>query len=99
MTTLDEITEQMRERFSEASGLDATFKFDFGDAGLIFIDAASVPHVISHEDSDADCTISISLDDFREMASGELSPTTAFMMGKLKVDGSMSIAMKLADVL
>jgi putative sterol carrier protein len=33
------------------------------------------------------------------MASGELSPTTAFMMGKLKVDGSMSIAMKLADVL
>ena len=99
VTTLDEITEQLRERFGEDSGLDATFKFDFGDAGAIFVDAASVPHVISNEGDDADCTISISLDDFREMASGELSPTAAFMMGKLKIDGSMSIAMKLADVL
>ena len=99
MTTLDEITEQMRERFGEDSGLDATFKFDFGDAGLVHVDAASVPHVVSNGDGEADCTISISFDDFLEMASGELSPTTAFMMGKLKVDGSMSIAMKLADVL
>ena len=97
--TLDEITEQMRERFGEDSGLNATFKFDFGDAGLVFVDAASVPHSVTNEDNGADCTISISLDDFQEMASGELSPTTAFMMGKLKVDGSMSIAMKLADVL
>lgn len=97
--TLDEITEQMRERFGEDSGLDATFKFDFGDAGLVFVDAASVPHTVTNDDNDADCTISISLADFQDMASGELSPTTAFMMGKLKVDGSMSIAMKLADVL
>ena len=81
------------------SGLDATFKFDFGDAGRIFVDAASIPHTVSNDDSEADCTISISLDDFEDMASGELSPTTAFMMGKLKIDGSMSIAMKLADVL
>ena len=97
--TLEEITEQMRGRFGDDSGLDATFKFDFGDAGIVFVDAASVPHVVSNGGGDADCTISISIDDFLEMANGELSPTTAFMMGKLKIDGSMSIAMKLADVL
>ncbi len=99
MTKLEEITEQLRERFGTDSGLDATFKFDFGDDGLIHVDAATVPHMVTNEDNDADCTISITLDDFLEMASGELNPTTAFMMGKLKIDGSMSIAMKLADVL
>lgn len=99
MKTIEEVTEQLRERFGEDSGLDATFKFDFGDAGLVHVDASTVPHVVTNDDGEADCTISISLDDFLDMASGELSPTTAFMMGKLKIDGSMSIAMKLADVL
>ena len=33
------------------------------------------------------------------MATGELDPTTAFMMGKLKVTGDMGVAMKLAAVL
>ncbi len=99
MKTIEEVTEQLRERFGEDSGLDATFKFDFGDAGLVHVDTSTVPHVVTNYDGKADCTISISLDDFLDMANGELSPTTAFMMGKLKIDGSMSIAMKLADVL
>ena len=47
--TLEEITEQMRGRFGDDSGLDATFKFDFGDAGIVFVDAASVPHVVSND--------------------------------------------------
>ena len=99
MSTLEEVTQRLREIVGEDSGLDATFKFDFGDDGLIYVDAATVPHTVANEGHDADCTISISLDDFLEMANGELSPTTAFMMGKLKVDGSMSIAMKLGDLL
>ena len=99
MNTLAEVTQRLRELVGEDSGLDASFKFDFGGDGLVHVDAATVPHVVSNEDRDADCTISIALDDFLEMAGGELNPTTAFMMGKLRIDGSMSVAMKLADVL
>ena len=33
------------------------------------------------------------------MASGQLDPTMAFMQGKLKINGDMSVAMKLQPLL
>ena len=46
MATLEEITEGMRDRVGEDSGLNATLKFDFGDDGVVFLDAESVPNVV-----------------------------------------------------
>lgn len=97
--SLDELTAGMRDRVGEDSGLGATVKFDFGDDGVIYLDGASTPNTVTNEDKDADCTISISLEDFQSMINGELDATTAFMMGKLKVAGDMGIAMKLQGVL
>lgn len=97
--TLDEVTARLRERVGEDSGLGARVKFDFGADGVVFLDAAQTPNVVSNEDAEADCTIRMSLDDFVEMGKGELSPTMAFMMGKLKVDGDLGLAMKLQGLL
>lgn len=98
MATLEEITDGMRERIGEDCGLDATLKFDFGDDGIVRVDALTVPNVVSNEDNDADCTIKITKDNFLSLVGGDLDPTTAFMMGKLKIDGNMGIAMKLQSV-
>jgi len=97
--SLEQITDGMRERVGEDCGLGAKLKFDFGDDGIVFLDASQVPNVVSNEDADADCTLKISMDDFVAMTQGELDGTTAFMMGKLKIDGDMSIAMRLQSVL
>ncbi len=97
--TLDEITEGMRKRVGADSGLDATVKFDFGADGIIFLDGKSAPNTVTNEDKDADCTIGIKLADFEKLVAGDLDPTTAFMLGKLKVSGSMGVAMKLSSVL
>lgn len=99
MATLEEITEGIRQRVGEDSGLDATLKFDFGDDGVVFVDGASTPNTVSNEDQDADCTMKISKENFLKMVNGELDGTTAFMMGKLKVEGNMGVAMKLQSVL
>ncbi len=96
---LEEVTAALRQRVGEDSGLAATVKFDFGDDGVIYIDGASTPNTVTNDDKDADCVISISMEDFRSMTKGDLDPTTAFMMGRLKVQGDMSIAMKLSNVL
>jgi putative sterol carrier protein len=55
--------------------------------------------VITNEDGEADTILKISLDDFIAMTQGELDGTTAFMTGKLKIEGDMGIAMKLQSVL
>lgn len=99
MATLEEITEGIRQRVGEDSGLDATLKFDFGDDGVVYVDGESTPNTVSNEDKDADCTMKMSKDDFLKMVNGELDGTTAFMMGKLKVEGNMGVAMKLQSVL
>ncbi len=44
-------------------------------------------------------TITQSVADWREINSGKLNPQMAFMSGKLKVSGDMSLAMKLGTIL
>ena len=43
----------------------------------------------------ADCTIRASEETLVKIASGEANPTTAYMTGKLKIDGDMGAALKL----
>ena len=54
---------------------------------------------VSEEDGAADTTIRVGWDDWQQMAAGQLDGMTAFMMGKLKVEGDMSNAMQLQGVL
>ncbi|MBM3555104.1 MAG: SCP2 sterol-binding domain-containing protein [Alphaproteobacteria bacterium] len=96
---LASLTQGMRDRVANGSSLGATVKFDFGDDGCLYLDATKTPHEVSNENKPADCTIKISKDDFVAMSKGELDATMAFMMGKLRVEGSMGIAMKLSSVL
>ncbi|MEO6298365.1 MAG: SCP2 sterol-binding domain-containing protein [Paracoccaceae bacterium] len=78
-----------------SSGFDGTAKFVIPGEGSIMLDGAGV-----HEgDDDADVTLTASADVFQSLIAGELSAASAFMTGKLTVDGSMALAMKLGSVL
>ena len=54
------------------------------------------PPAVSAGDGEADVTISADADTFAEMLSGDLDPTGAYMSGRLRIDGDMGLAMKLA---
>jgi len=44
-------------------------------------------------------TLSVSASDFAAMAQGELNPMAAFMQGKIKISGDVSLAMRLQSLL
>lgn len=96
---IDELTNKIKEKVGTNSGLDATVKFDLGGDGVIFVDGKSSPNSVSNEDKDADCTITMTLENFLKLIAGDLDPTTAYMFGKLKISGSMGVAMKLSKVI
>ena len=74
------------------------FDTDCGGDGVVFIDGKSTPNTVSNANTDADCTVAITLENLAALMTGELEPTTGFMMGKFKVSGDMSVAMKLQRV-
>ena len=91
---VQDIAASMKARV-ESSGFDRSVKFDTGGDGVIVIDAATISTV----DAPTDCTIKLSLSDLEDLISGELNPTMAFMTGKIKVEGDMSVAMALSQLL
>jgi putative sterol carrier protein len=93
--TKQELVQKMQENQAWVPG--KTVKLDFGDQGVILLDGAGSQ--VSETDSPADTTIKTSWDDRQKMAGGELDGMTAFMTGKLKIEGDMSNAMQLQGVL
>lgn len=91
---IQDIAAKLKPRV-EGGGFERSVKFDTGSDGIVVIDGNS----ISTTDGPADCTIKLSLSDFEDLLSGDLSPTTAFMTGKIKIEGDMSVAMSLQQLL
>ena len=97
--SLESLTEELRRRAAANPSLGYKIKFDLGADGLIHWDGTAQPPVISNADSEADTTVRLSAEDFAKLMNGALDPTMAFMLGKLKVEGKMGVAMKLAAYL
>ena len=97
--SLETVTQSFRTRAFEFASLKARVKFDFGDDGCILVDATESPPAVSDQPGEADCTIRLTLQNLEKLMAGALSPTLAYAMGKLKIDGSMGLAMKVAALL
>lgn len=99
MADLAQVTERIRQAVGENSGLGKTVKLDFGGDGKIFIDGASSPNAVTNEDKPADAVVQIGWDDFIALSQGQLDPMMAFMQGKMKIQGDMMLAQRLAPLL
>lgn len=98
--SLADVISKIEEKIASAPDFDAVVMFDFGDDGQLVLDATqSPPELAEGGHDDPDTTLVCSLDTFQKILDGSQDPNIAFMMGKLKVKGSMGTAMKLNGVL
>jgi len=75
------------EIFGEQSGVNQ----------LILKDGIAIVNTGINDESE--CTIILNFNDFKELLAGKLNSTTAYMMGKLRVNGSLGLALRLEKLL
>jgi putative sterol carrier protein len=93
---MSDVIDKAVERLNaKVQGFDGLAKFVIPGEGAIMMDATGARAA----DEEADVTMTASAEVFQAILEGEMNPTMAFMTGKLKIDGSMGLAMKLAAVL
>jgi putative sterol carrier protein len=97
--SLDNLTGQVKDQSLQLATLGYKVKFDVEDEGVILVDGTVNPVAVSNDDTEADCVISLSESNLEKLIAGDLSPTLAYTLGQIKVDGSLGVAMKLASLL
>lgn len=76
------------------TGFDGTARFVIREAGAIVLDADGARP--DDGAAEADVVLTADLATFRGIFEGHTSPTAAYMTGRLRIEGSMGLAMKLA---
>ena len=80
---------------AKAAGIQNSYVFDVEGVGQWTVHVVDGAVRVDEGAQAADCTISASEETFRKLASGQQSAMSAYMSGKLKVQGDMGAAMKL----
>lgn len=79
----------------DTSAFDGSAKFVIEGEGCLMLDGQGA----RPGDEDADVTLTADAETFQAILAGQMDPTSAFMSGKLSVDGDMGMAMQLGAVL
>lgn len=91
---LEKARAQLAAKFAQAD-FASSVKFVINGEGVISVNNGEV----SLADNDADVTMTADADVFEDILAGDLDGASAFMSGKLQIDGDMGLAMQLGQVL
>jgi len=102
---IDQLFDKMAGELNEGLVKNTKSVFSFNvtgeDAGKYFLDLKNGAGACGKGEAGdkVDCTMTMSAANFTKMFSGKMSPTSAFMTGKLKIEGNMGKAMKLEKLM
>ena len=103
MPTVEEVFAAMPASFQKdaAAGMNAVYQYDItGDGGGKWYATIKEGEleVVKGEHENPNITLTMADEDYLAMIAGTLDGQAAFMAGKLKIKGDMSLAMKLGSL-
>ena len=103
MPTVEEVFAGMPASFQKdaAAGMNAVYQYDItGDGGGKWYATIKEGEleVVKGEHENPNITLTMADEDYLAMIAGNLDGQAAFMTGKLKIKGDMSLAMKLGSI-
>jgi putative sterol carrier protein len=95
--TVREFFETLESRVDpeKTAGMNNSYLFDVDGSGTWTVRVTDGVVKVTEEAGETDVTISAKAETLEKIARGEQNPTTAYMTGKLKIQGDMGAAMKL----
>lgn len=99
---LTELQAKINENPHKIIGFRATYHFELSgeDSGTFQVTFADdTVQVYDGTPDQPNCTLAMSDVNFIKLLKGDLNPTAAFMMGKIKLKGELGLALKLQQIL
>lgn len=99
---MTDVEDRLRDSLPRLARLGAVVRFDLGADGTWDVDARTSAPILS-DDADADCepacTIKITSENLVKLMDGRMDAMLGYTLGKIKVAGSMGVAMKLVNAI
>jgi putative sterol carrier protein len=89
------IKKQAADNLEVVKGISGALQFCLDDPD----NPVAVTICFGGEVKDPDCVIKVDKEDAKSMASGETNPQAAFMSGKIRIEGDMSLLMQLTPLM
>jgi putative sterol carrier protein len=100
MDDINGFIDALRARAPDLRALGYRVRFELSDTGdSILLDATGGQVTVSQDPGEVAATLLLSSADLGKLMAGKLSPMLAYSLGKLKIEGSKGVAMKLASLL
>jgi putative sterol carrier protein len=90
MDFLDELVSRLSAAIAEKPAPDKSLKITLKGLGSVVVTNS----MAAKQDSATDTAITISRPDFEKLIAGKLNPQTAFMTGKIKINGDPLAALQ-----
>jgi putative sterol carrier protein len=95
---IEQIKQELTENVKKIPALGKKLKFKLDD-DFILIDGTTDENIVSSDDVDANCTITMSKETYGKLQRKEIKPMMATLTGKIKVKGDIGLAQKLKQLM
>ncbi|MFZ5931279.1 MAG: SCP2 sterol-binding domain-containing protein [Pseudomonadota bacterium] len=96
---MENVIAALAARIGTNCGIDASWTYDLGPHGHLYVDCKTVPHRITRENGGGECVISLSLEDMWRLMSGQADSQSVFTQGKIRLTGDMPLVLKIDTLL